>query len=407
MYSRLATALHKIPVVDTTIGDIIWKNSDLQELNETRVNPSEKLVYEYSLLTQGEVSSKIASLLPTPSLCVYAYNNSNEAFKEGLTENIYTPVEVLTIVNPDKLKVLQDHVIKVQNNELLEHDFLKTPSYAFLELLESSNILDSFLGTIKDTIYASTYVNMLSSIENNPVLHKLITMIVLDSKNTIDYTTAYCIATGTTLVSDTLQAEIGYVKSSRISDAAQAVFNAYSINYCNVVKNVAKNNGISVEMLQTLKLTGSTDTEIASLMLSNSLADIDSDFLVDVMLNTKGSVKQQFLTGSYARSPKNSEIDAIFNRLSPKESIELGEALVEADLVVPWASTLVKYLPRRSLDKLPTYSIFEIYKIVKDKLNSTVNSWDFVLFMSEEWEGTFNELLEASLKIDREVDIDF
>lgn len=402
MSSRLANSLHAVPITNSDIGDIIWRNTDLQNLEETKVVPSEKLIYEYSLLVQPELAEKIGTLLPTPSLCEYAYAHLGKEFSKGLTSNRYAPVTVLTQVNPDALTMLESNVKKLKNGESLEHDFLTTPYYGFLELLEKENLIESFIDSIKNTIYLSGYVGLLSSIEGNQFTPRMVTSLILDSKMTIDYASAYYISVHDTIVCDTLREELRDVKPNRISDAAQAILNAYQVEFGKNITSTHSSAGVSKEMLQTLKLTGASDTEISALLFSNATAEIDSEFVVQTTLGTPNTTITQFLTGSYARSPKVVEIDEILTKL-PLDRIEaITQNLLEHDLNLPWASSIIKHLPRRSLDKLPTYSIFEIHKIIEDKIGSNLHAWDFILFMSEEWENSFTELLEASIRIDKE-----
>jgi hypothetical protein len=402
MPSRLANSLHAVPVTDSDIGDIIWRNTDLQNLEETKVVPSEKLIYEYSLLVQPDLAEKIATLVPTPQLCEYVYSNLGKDFLKGLVSNKYVPLSILPKINKDVAALLEDNVNKVKNKELLEHDFLSTPYYAFLELLDKENLMESFIDSIKNTIYLSGYVGFLSSVVNNKFTPQLVSGLIFDSKTTIDYATAYYISVNDTVVCDTLREEVRSIKSNRISDSAQAIFNAYQVDFAKSISNKPSSTGVSKEMLEALRLTGASDTELSALLFSNAFAEIDSDFVVQISLGTPNTTITQFLTGAYARSPKISEIDAIFTRLPQNRIDSITENLVEHDLNLPWASSLLKYLPRRSLDKLPTYSIFEIHKIIEDAIGDNLHAWDFVLFMSEEWENNFSELLKASIEIDKE-----
>lgn len=405
MSSRLATALHAVPVAPSSIGDLIWRNSDLQSLEKTHIAPSEDLLHEYSMLISGPAATTVGRLTPDPSLCDYIHRNLSKDFVEGLKSNPHTPLSSIASIDKDKFNFLTDTAKKFANGENLDHDFLKAPNYAFIEILESQGLLDRFIASIKDTVYMSSYVGLLISVQNCEFLPRFVSALILDSSMVIDYYSAYFLATSKTLVADTLVTELKNVKSGRISESAQAILNAYGVGYgSDFAKRPAesKESDVSVSMLETLKLAGMSDSEISALAFSNASADIDSDFLVSIVIGSPDSSILQFLTGSYARSPKPHEVEKIMANLPHDRFTNLISQLTEKDLDVSWASYLIKYLPRRALDTLPTYSIFELYKSIVDKVEVNTNAWDFILVMSEEWENSFNELLEASILIDKE-----
>jgi hypothetical protein len=161
----------------------------------------------------------------------------------------------------------------------------------------------------------------------------------------------------------------------------------------------ANNTGLNAASIKALRLAGASDFEMTPLLLSNDSAELPEGFLVDILQTAPEHVIAPFLVGASARRPRSGEALELLRRIGMERASALALLLTSGVETVPWVHELLIGLPVRSLDKVGIGGLYALEQILSERLKNPA-AWEMVLVMSEEWDSTFDSLLDAANSMD-------
>lgn len=407
MPSMLATRLLEVPRPAGDVSDVIWRNADLTQANNVTCVPSPELVAEIvSLYLSGDSARAVGQHLPHRRLIDQAITNASADLKSGLAENrLTTREQLITLASTHKTKAAAERIATLNKRRDAAAQSDITPMVEALTSADVTGVAELFAQDSESTLAALTQVDRsaaLGMIERlDPRLHGEI-MLAWATQNSIpidSYLAAWL--TATPVRAETL---LGAMSTQQISQRCTG--NARGILADAGIlqrKESAVPAGVPLDQMAVIM----SAAELAG-MYVGSVAPVSPALERNILQNAPATVVLNFLLGSTMRKPtKEQALDLIRQApIAVREAwaADLAGRSIEADLIAHGSASVALALLSRgeTLSTLPYAAVKELSGVIDEILQDQPAAWEFLLVLSEEWEGSLLGLLEASDAMERE-----
>lgn len=413
MSSKLATNFVEVSLPSGELGDLIWRNANINSINNIGILPSEKLSLEFTSLLENAELEKFASIVgPSSTIQAMLDKYKKAAMLKGLVGNIFTTDEQL-----DQIKTLDpklsNSVEEVLNKRNILRKELADENYTiFHDAIVLNELAADTITKVTNTeslIERNKFLITLEKVDlakYNYVMNKIVGLTDNNFTGYVDSFVARWLTTSEALEAKTslsLVEQYPQDLSKRISKGAIRILENSGIDTSNIFKKrsvIQPTNTTSKSMLDTLTLAGMDMQTIMALVLSTNVELTASEF-VSYLIKSPKSMQVNFLTGATSRKPKQGEVDLLIKSITADERAEIVELLSEnKDLEdLPWYNEMALGLPKKYMDKLTENIIYEVFGYSQATLNENLQAWEFLLVVSEEWENNYFSLVEAALEV--------
>ena len=294
MSSRIATALLALPRAQSDSSDMIWRNADLAAATCALVIPSDKLVRELVLLTDGDTARKFGSILPTSHAIDIALGlKSSARLRDGLVQNPFIAVDQLK-----QIAGMSGKAAEVARERLATGKLSETPRYADLQQhLAAGGHLDAIIELGEYAVHE--WFSLLSA-EDRVLADQLLVSSVV-RKVRLNVLMAARLASRATDALDTAVALLDTPRDTNRIGTPSALRLLEQSGTIPTPPARPSKGSMSASTIQGLRLAGASDFELTPLVLSNDSADLASDLVLDLMVKAPASLLTQFLSGASAR----------------------------------------------------------------------------------------------------------
>ena len=372
MFSNLANALIRIPRTSSKVSDLIWRYSDIRNIENPLSAPTQELVKEYYQVGDLEILASIAKKIPS-TLCL-EYLLSLDGSKKILAKALENPCASLQLL---------------QTNNVKTTPMSGSPNLASFEMHKESEAIEVILGmrdyevhnwfkllTINKTHAADLL--LFNHIEKNRVVDATMAQRVISGSNELTELALSHIKQNENGYPLTTSAEKLLIKEGFIKDPTS--------------KYEDRN---ALDAINSYRLAGMGDFEILPLILANDKIKVNSDEIIKLISSTSDHNIVSFILGGFERKPRNNEVLAILKNLEEEKLKAVADEVTGNIETSPYADELVLGLPTRNYEKLGTGSITLIDNYIT-KIICDEKSWEVLLAMSQEWEGSLDTLLKAA-----------
>lgn len=373
MASRLAAALIKLPRPSDEVADLLWRNCDMATLEKPRAVPSARLVVELARLTEGATAERIASLLPSPS-CIDAALQAKptKRFRAGLVKN-------------PAATIMQLQQLGVDTSTLALNE---TPNLAALQLHGSVTALLEL-----PELALHEWFNLLVVAE--PDLADKLLLAAVANRVRMNVTMAVRLVSGANSVVDTAAGLLEQPRDENRLGTPSALRILRAAGTIPMPPRRPAPGALDGSTIQALRLAGSSDFELAPLMLANDTAELPPGMLVDVLHGSGDHTVAQFLIGATGRRPRYGEALELLRRIGPARAANISALLTEGVETAPWVDELLVGLLVRDLSSVGLGGLHALSATLERRLPDA-SAWEMVLAMSEEWNSTLDTLLDAA-----------
>lgn len=404
MPSNLATRLLEVPRAPGDVSDTIWRSADITQAGIVACLPSEQLTRELvSLYHQGEGAEAIGSKLPDPALISYAVTHGSADLQRGLCANPIATRENLTDLAKSHREATE-RIARMNQQRAEAHDIS-----VVVDLLNSGDLtaLDEVFAADPETVVAGMLqvprTELLSTISRlSPQLHNriMIAWISMDSAPIDAYLADW--ATSSSVRADTLLGVMTPQQvSRRCTPAARSVL--ASAGYLQRKESGTLPPGIPLDQMAGLMSAG----ELTGAYVG-SAAPTSEQLERRILEAAPPSTLVNFLLGTTLRKPKPGQaLDLIRAASADKReawAADLASRNVDTQSLAHGETSVALALLSRgqAIPELPYQAVAELSGIIDSILGDQEAAWEFLLVLSEEWEGTLIGLLDAANAMERQ-----
>lgn len=428
MSSRLATRLIGLARKAGNHSDMIWKYSDLNEVDAARTPVSDELVIELVTFLDGTQATHFATILPSLGAVNTALaTRSSAALRLGAAKNPHADDALLTELASSGGQAAEFASQRVAARDSLRQALLNgtdsdiAVAYEAVASLNDAHALASIIEGNEDKILpliGSDNRWVLRSLVSDELDHaardrvnSLLIGVLDDSlaASKVDETLVEWLLEADTTRAEASRTELESDRNSvrmllsRLTDASMHRFLA-SERFGDLARgtlgrrrttSMVGGNPLDVGMLSTLRLAGMGVDEIASLIFS-SRVPLDVQQLVSELDGLSANRLAAFLSGQTMRHPAPGETDALLGVRDLEEQELVAQALEKDISDLPWYDELLIGIPRRfvPVDDLRSMRILDGF--LNEELGTDAKAWEIVLAMSTEWEGSLRSLTNAA-----------
>ena len=432
MTSRLATRLIGLERETGSHADMIWKYSDLSEVKFALTPISDVLVAELIMFLDGEPARHFVSILPTIHSVRVALSEKNSAqFRHGAALNPFVDDSLLNSIAAEGGKaadIAQQRLdlraryaqalnsANVSDIPVLYEELASGNDAAALaaSLLDHEQHVLPLLGSDRRYDLRAMVMSELGSVDRDRISAFLVG--VLDDSFAaphVDETLALWLLDGDTTRAgasrDQLQGDRASLMMlmSRLTDSAlRRVLNSETLGTAARQAlgrrirngNAGGGNSLDLSMLSSLRMAGLGVSEISSLIFSSHVP-LETDQLVKQLDGLDSVRLASFLSGTCLRSPQPGETGALLAARDLNEQEEIAQALGSDINDLPWFDELLVGIPRKFIPSDDHRSVRVMNDFLSAELGSDAKSWEVVLAMSTEWEGSLRSLTSAARQL--------
>ena len=402
MPSILATRLLEVPRDPGDVSDSLWRYADLTQIKSVTCQPTDQLVSDLcSLYSSGESAEAIGEHLPRRDAIDRALQSGSPALRKGLARNrLATRAQLAALVGhsdqeaESRLATLDERATRAANGEreAFAETFTSGDLTGIAELFAAhpDAFLEAFMGADRGSLMSA-----LKAVDGST--HDAIALAWVAKPDVpIDTYLASWLAVSAFRAETLLASFTSQEVARRCTAAARRILGSIGVLPRKEEPQVGPPSVPLDQMaviMQPAELAGS---------YVGSTAPVSEDLERRILAACPPSTLVNFLLGASLRKPTREQaIELILNAdMSTREewAAELTGREIDPELLAsgPGAAAAALLSTGEALAKLPYEAVEALSDVITESLGDQAPAWDFLIVLSEEWEGTLAGLLDSA-----------